>query len=99
MSEAETHPSGRLSGVIYPMQIDTCSEDLLRDCVALAEETDRPITTTHHSHRSSFSDGEAPWYFPDQMGSNIGLLSPRTTPGHAIFVDEHPSIGWRTKEE
>ena len=26
-----THPSGRLSGMISPAQIDTCTEDLLRD--------------------------------------------------------------------
>ena len=26
-------------------------------------------------------------------------MSPRTTLGHAIFVDEHPSIDWRTRED
>jgi len=28
---AAADPSGRLSGVVSPMQIDTCSEELLRD--------------------------------------------------------------------
>ena len=100
MSEAEAHPSGRLSGVIYPMQIDTCSEDLLRDCVALAEETDRPITT--HASQSQVEFllmAKRHGISPIKWASNIGLLSPRTTLGHAIFVDEHPSIGWRTKED
>ena len=100
MSEAETHPSGRLSGVIYPMQIDTCSEDLLRDCVALAEETNRPITT--HASQSQVEFllmAKRHGISPIKWASNIGLLSPRTTLGHAIFVDEHPSIGWRTKED
>ena len=100
MSEAEAHPGGRLSGVIYPMQIDTCSEDLLRDCVALAEETDRPITT--HASQSQVEFllmAKRHGISPIKWASNIGLLSPRTTLGHAIFVDEHPSIGWRTKED
>ncbi len=100
ISEAEAHPSGRLSGVIYPMQIDTCSEDLLRDCVALAEETNRPITT--HASQSQVEFllmAKRHGVSPIKWASNIGLLSPRTTLGHAIFVDEHPSIDWRTRED
>ncbi|GIT53817.1 MAG: hypothetical protein Ct9H300mP16_09770 [Pseudomonadota bacterium] len=42
MDEAEKHPCGRLKGVIYPMQIDTCSEALLRDSIALAEDPRAP---------------------------------------------------------
>jgi cytosine/adenosine deaminase-related metal-dependent hydrolase len=33
------HPSGRLSGVLAPMQIDTCSEKLLRDAKGGADTT------------------------------------------------------------
>ena len=29
--EVRKHPSGRLSGLVSPAQIDTCTEDLLRD--------------------------------------------------------------------
>ena len=45
IDEAQAHPSGRLSGVIFPAQIDTCSEDLLRDSVAAARERKLPFTT------------------------------------------------------
>ena len=38
------HPSGRLSGMISPAQIDTCTEDLLRDSVAAARERGLPFT-------------------------------------------------------
>jgi hypothetical protein len=33
---AQRHPSGRLSGMIAPMQVDTCSPELLRDSLAAA---------------------------------------------------------------
>src|SRR5262249_7823308 len=31
IDQARRHPCGRLSGVVFPTQIDTCSEELLRD--------------------------------------------------------------------
>ena len=40
--EAEAHPCARLSGVVYPMQIDACTEDLLRKSIALSGRTGRP---------------------------------------------------------
>ena len=82
------------------MQIDTCSEDLLRDCVALAEETNRPITTHASQSQVEFLVmAKRHGVSPIKWASSIGLLSPRTTLGHAIFVDEHPSIDWRTRED
>ncbi len=100
MAQAEAHPSKRLQGVVYPMQIDTCSEDLLRDCIALAEETNRPITT--HASQSQVEFllmAKRHGVSPIKWASNIGLLGPRTTLGHAIFVDDHPSIDWRARED
>src|SRR5216684_6082687 len=38
------HPCGRLSGVVSPMQIDTCTEGLLRDSRAAARERGLPFT-------------------------------------------------------
>ena len=37
---AENHNSGRLSGMIAPMAVDTCTADLLRDSMAVAVERD-----------------------------------------------------------
>ena len=45
IDEADAHPCGRLSGMIAPAQIDTCTEDLLRDSLAAAHERSRPFTT------------------------------------------------------
>ena len=96
MDRAEQHPCGRLAGMVYPGQIDTCSEDLLRDAAALAEETGRPLTTHASQSRLEFlvmtrRHGKTPLQWAD----DIGLLGPRTIIGHAIFIDEHPSVGWR----
>src|SRR5438874_1880123 len=38
------HPCGRLSGVVSPMQIDTCSPELLRDSRAAARHRQLPFT-------------------------------------------------------
>src|SRR5487761_1894498 len=37
IERAQQHPSGRLSGMVAPAQIDTCTEGLLRDSFAEAE--------------------------------------------------------------
>ena len=47
MDRAEQHPSGRLHGIVYPGQIETCTEAMLRDAAAHAHETRAP---THHPH-------------------------------------------------
>src|SRR5207237_9283918 len=41
---ARAHNCGRLSGVVSPMQIDTCEPDLLRDSRAAAQERGLPFT-------------------------------------------------------
>jgi 5-methylthioadenosine/S-adenosylhomocysteine deaminase len=54
IDRARQHPSGRLDGVLYPAQVDTCTEALLRDSAAAARErrlplqscTGRPATTS-----------------------------------------------------
>ena len=45
LAEAEADPSGRLSGIVFPAQIDTVEEALFRDAIAFAEDSGRPFTT------------------------------------------------------
>ncbi|MBL6457780.1 amidohydrolase family protein [Belnapia sp. T6] len=95
MDEAEADPSGRLSGIVFPAQIDTVEEALLRDSIALAEATGRPFTT--HIAQAVVEVREMitrHGMTPIQWAASIGLLTPRSILGHAIFLDEHPSIGW-----
>lgn len=97
MDAVERDPSGRLSGIVFPAQIDTVEEGLLRDSIALAEATGRPFTT--HIAQAVVEVREMirrHGVTPIRWAAELGLLTPRSILGHAIFVDEHPSIGWHT---
>ena len=45
IAQAAQHPSGRLSGMVFPAQIDTCTEALLRESCEAAEAQNLPFTT------------------------------------------------------
>lgn len=95
MDEAEKDPSGRLSAIVFPAQIDTVEEGLLRDSIALAEDTSRPFTT--HIAQAVVEVREMirrHGATPIQWAAGLGLLTPRSILGHAIFTDDHPSVGW-----
>lgn len=85
-----SHPSGRVSGIVTPAQIDTCTEDLLRDGLAAAQERGIPFTVhiaqgitevkeMLRRHRRT----------PIGWAADIGILGPGTILGHAIFPDSH----------
>jgi cytosine/adenosine deaminase-related metal-dependent hydrolase len=97
---AEQHPSGRLSGVVSPAQIDTCTEDLLRDSIAFARQTGRPCTT--HLSQSVMEFNEMVrrhGVTPAQFAHRIGFLGPETTLGHCIFIDEHSRLSWHSRRD
>lgn len=92
---AASHPSGRLSGMMAPSQIDTVEEDLLRDAFAEACRLDIPFQTHAAQSLTEFHEmtrrhGKTPvgWM------KDIGILSERTIIGHAIFLDHHPWTRW-----
>ncbi len=96
--EADRHPCGRLAGMVYPAQIETCTADLLRDSLAAAGERKRPMTT--HLSQSVFEFQEIVRRHgktPIQYAQEIGILGPGTILGHAIFIDEHSWLHWPTK--
>jgi cytosine/adenosine deaminase-related metal-dependent hydrolase len=100
IAEAERQPGGRLSGVIYPAQIDTCTEALLRDSVAVAQASGRPLVTHAAQSVPEFHVMvERHGRTPIQWASDIGLLGPRTLLGHAIFVDEHSWLHWWSRRD
>lgn len=95
MAEAEADASGRLGAIVFPAQIDTVEEELFRESIALAEATGRPFTT--HIAQAVVEVREMiarHGKTPIQWAAEIGLLRPRSILGHAIFLDDHPSIGW-----
>jgi 5-methylthioadenosine/S-adenosylhomocysteine deaminase len=78
---------GRLGGLLAPAQVDTCSEALLRDSRAAADDLGVPI---------SLHASQGVWEFqemtrrhgrtPVEWLSDLGFLGPRTLLGHAVFV-------------
>ncbi len=97
---AVNHNSGRLSGMIAPMAVDTCTADLLRDSMAVAVERDLPF---------QLHAGEAVMEFLEitrrtgktqiQWIAELGLLGPRTIIGHGIFLDHHSWLHWSTRDD
>lgn len=97
---ALAHPSGRLSGVVSPMQIDTCTEQLLRDSHAAARERGLPFTV--HAAQSVIEVREMirrHGRTPIQWASALGLLGPGTILAHALYLDQHSWVRWHTRDD
>jgi 5-methylthioadenosine/S-adenosylhomocysteine deaminase len=93
VDRATGHQSGRLSGVISPMQIDTCKADLLRDSRDAARDRGLPFTV--HVAQSVIEVREIirrHGKTPVQWAHEIGILGPDTILGHALFLDTHSWI-------
>jgi len=94
------HPSGRLSGMISPAQIDTCTEDLLRDSVAAARERALPFTVHCAQAAGEFHEMvRRHGITPIQWAHQIGVSGPGTLLGHAMFIDEHSWLHWWSKKD
>ena len=92
---AQAHPCGRLSGMVAPAQIDTCTEGLLRDSLAEAEARGVPLQihaaqSVVEFHEITRRHGMTPIAWLD----HLGLLRPGTIIGHGIFLNDHPWVHW-----
>jgi len=97
---AARHPSGRLSGVVSPMQIDTCTADLLRESRDAARERGLPFSVHIAQSVSEVREmirrhGKT----PIQWAYEIGILGPDMILGHALFLDTHSWIRWWTETD
>ena len=100
IDEVKRHPSGRLSGIVSPAQIDTCTRDLLRESHDAALERKVPFTTHCAQSVNEFNEivkrcGKT----PIQWAKEIGILGSSTILGHAIFIDEHSWLHWHGSED
>jgi 5-methylthioadenosine/S-adenosylhomocysteine deaminase len=93
IDEACCHNSGRLSGVVFPEQVDTCTAAFLRKSADAAAT--RSLPTQIHAAQS------VPEYLemqrrhgcsPIAWMDDIGFLGPRLTVSHGIFVNDHSWI-------
>lgn len=100
IERAHQHSSGRLSGMLYPAQVDTCSPQRLRDAYDYAEERDLPWQTHAAQSVTEFHEmqrrhGKTSIRFMH----DTGVLGERTIVGHGIFLDHHPWLHWTTRED
>jgi cytosine/adenosine deaminase-related metal-dependent hydrolase len=100
IDRARQHPSGRLDGVLYPAQVDTCTEALLRDSAAAARERRLPLQIHAAQSVVEFQEimrrhGRTPigWLH------RIGVLGANAIIGHAIFLDHHSWLHWPTRND
>ncbi|NBW87197.1 MAG: N-ethylammeline chlorohydrolase, partial [Planctomycetia bacterium] len=97
---AGRHPSGRLSGMVAPMQIDTCSLELLRDSLAAARARGLKMTVHCSQHIPEFQEMvRRHGVTPVQWMHENGLLGPDTLLGHALFLDHHSLVQWWTRRD
>lgn len=95
---ANQHPSGRLSGMVAPSQIDTCTPELIRDAHAYAVERRLPLQihaaqSVNEFHEIWQRHGKTPiaWLH------SLGVLGRETIIGHGIFLDHHPWLHWTSR--
>ncbi len=92
---AAKHPSKRLSGMVAPSQIDTCTPELIRDSFAEAKRRRLPFQI--HAAQSVVEFHEITrrhGMTPVEWLHSLGVLSPRSIIGHGIFLDHHGSSHW-----
>lgn len=100
LEEVERHPSDRLSAMMSPMAVDTCTPQLLRAAHGLALERNWP----YHLHA-----GMAVIEFHEmvrrggktsiQWLKEQGVLGPSTIIGHGAILDHHSWVHWHTKDD
>lgn len=97
---AVAHESGRLSGLICPAQIDTCTEELFRASIAAARERKLPIQT--HAAQAIVEFHEMvrrTGMSAVQWLDSLGFLGPNASIAHGIFLDHHPWVRWPTRTD
>ncbi len=92
---ANQHPSGRVSAMLAPSQLDTCTPDLMKDAKAAAGDLGVPFQIHAAQSVVEFQEitrrhGLTPIEFLD----SLGLLGPDLIIGHGIFLNDHPWIHW-----
>lgn len=100
IERAEQHPSGRLTGMVVPSQIDTCTETLLKDSAEEAKR--RGLSWQIHAAQSVVEFHEITrrhGHTPIGWLHHMGLLNERAIIGHGIFLDDHPSTRWHTDRD
>lgn len=91
---------GRLSGMMFPAQVDTVSDGLMREC--RDEARSREIMWQTHCAQSVPEFREMvtrTGRTPIQWLADLGALDETTVLGHAIYLDHHSSLAWHSRDD
>lgn len=94
------HPSGRMSGVVSPVQVDNNTDQILLDSYQAAKERGLPWTT--HASQSVVEFNimvDRHGKTPIQYLADLGLLGTGTILGHAMLIDDNDWVGWHSKTD
>lgn len=83
--------NGRLHGMLFPLQVDTCSRELLQATRQAAEELRVPVQI--HTAQNLLELHQVLRTYgctPVELLAEAELLGPGTTLGHCIMVSGHP---------
>jgi 5-methylthioadenosine/S-adenosylhomocysteine deaminase len=83
--------AGRVRGMLFPLQVDTCTRALLDATRHAAEELEVPVQIHTGQNLLEFHQTLRQYgRTPVELLADTGLLGPRTTLGHCIMVSGHP---------
>ena len=100
MDAAESHPSGRLSAMVAPSELEATTPDLLRQSFELARATGRPFHVHAAESAREFAEFVARHGMsPIQWAAEMGLLGPNSAIGHGIYLDHHSHLHWPTRRD
>ena len=101
LDRVAAHPSGRLTGMVSPSQIDTCTPELIKESFKEAERRNLPFQI--HAAQSVVEFHEITrrhGMTPVEWLESLGVLSPRSIIGHGIFLDHHSSaLNWPRRDD
>lgn len=92
--------SGRLSGMVSPSQIDTCTPELIQ--ASHAEAQARKLPFQIHAAQSIVEFHEITrrhGMTPVEWLESLDVLGPSSIIGHAIFLDHHSSVKWPATDD
>lgn len=95
IDKATGHDSGRITGMVAPSQIDTCTAELIRDSHSEARRRGIPMQihaaqSVVEFHEITRRHGRTPIEWLD----DLGVLGHGTIIGHGIFLNDHPWLHW-----
>jgi 5-methylthioadenosine/S-adenosylhomocysteine deaminase len=91
--------NGRVQGILNPAQAETCEPSLLRETVAAAKELDAPIHIHAGGNLREFLQILNTHRKPVvEYLAETGVLGPRTTLGHMVFMGGHSRVDYPAGE-